>query len=211
MAVMRSSRRWLVGWLIVWALLLSSGGLRTASAPPDGPTPPVAQAGADQTARVGQTVTLDGSASTDVDGDVLTYSWTLPEAPAGSTATLADATAVNPRLTLDQPGAYIAQLIVNDGIMDSAPDTVVVSTGNSPPVADAGPDQSAPVGATVTLEGGGSSDVDGDALDFAWSFLSRPAGSKAVLADSSAIQPRVTLDGSVPDMVFILKPRIHTD
>jgi hypothetical protein len=41
------------------------------------------------------------------------------------------------------PGTCVAQLIVNDGIADSAADTVVISTLNSPPVANAGPDQTA--------------------------------------------------------------------
>ncbi|MCP5197341.1 MAG: hypothetical protein H6974_11225 [Gammaproteobacteria bacterium] len=159
-----------------------------------GNAPPVAEAGPDQTAPVGMTVTLDGSGSTDADGDDLTYAWTLPTVPAGSTATLADATTVNPRLTLDRPGDYTAQLVVNDGQADSAPDTVTVSTENTPPVADAGPDQSAPVNTLVTLDGSASSDVDGDALTFAWTLVNPPAGSTAVLAEATTVHPRLTLD-----------------
>jgi PKD domain len=41
-------------------------------------TPPVADAGPDQTIECGNTVTLDGSGSTDADGDSLTYTWTGP-------------------------------------------------------------------------------------------------------------------------------------
>ena len=138
--------------------------------------PPVADAGPDQTALVGATVTLDGSGSTDADGDDLTYDWTLPAAPAGSTAILADPTTINPHLTLDRPGDYTAQLVVHDGQADSAPDTVTISTENTPPVADAGPDQSAPVNTTVTLDGSGSSDVDGDTLTFEWTLVTQPTG-----------------------------------
>jgi VCBS repeat-containing protein len=36
---------------------------------------------------------------------------------------------------VDQPGSYTVQLIVNDGTVDSAPDTVTISTGNSAPTA----------------------------------------------------------------------------
>ncbi|MCB1765327.1 MAG: hypothetical protein KDJ22_04575 [Candidatus Competibacteraceae bacterium] len=156
--------------------------------------PPVADAGPDQTAPVGMTVILDGSGSTDPDGDDLTYDWTLPTVPAGSTATLADPTTVNPRLTLDRPGDYTAQLVVNDGQADSAPDTVTISTENTPPVAHAGPDQSAPVTTTVTLDGSASSDVDGDTLTFAWTLVSQPAGSTAALVNATTVNPNLTLD-----------------
>ena len=71
------------------------------------------------------------------------------------------------------------QLIVSDDQADSAPDSVVVSTVNSAPVARAGPDQAAPVGDTIDLDGNGSSDADGDALSFDWQFISKPAGSAA--------------------------------
>jgi len=158
-----------------------------------GNTPPVANAGADQSARIGETVTLDGSASTDAEGDALSYGWTLPTAPAGSTARLADSTTVNPRLTLDKPGDYTARQVVNDGQADSAPDTVTISTTNTPPVAQAGPDQSAPVGATVTLDGSASSDVDGDALTFQWTPVAWPEGLPPVLANPASVNPGLTL------------------
>ena len=40
----------------------------------------------------------------------------------------------------------MTQLIVNDGLADSQPDTVTITTENSPPVADAGPNQTSDVG-----------------------------------------------------------------
>ena len=100
--------------------------------------PPVANAGPDQTVTVGATVRLDGSASSDVDGHPLTYAWAFVSTPAGSGAVLADPTTVTPTFVADRPGAYVVQLIVNDGVVDSTPDTVVISTVNSRPVADAG-------------------------------------------------------------------------
>lgn len=156
-------------------------------------TPPVANAGPDQSARVGETVTLDGSASTDAEGDPLTYDWTLPGVPA-SAATLADAATVNPQLTLNQPGAYTAQLVVHDGQAESAPDTVTVSTTNTAPVAHAGPNQTAPVNTTVQLDGSQSSDVDGNALTFQWTLVRSPDGSAAELVNPTTVNPRLTLD-----------------
>ncbi|HEX6162132.1 MAG TPA: PKD domain-containing protein, partial [Vicinamibacterales bacterium] len=157
---------------------------------------PVANAGADQTVPVAGMAILDGSASSDVDGDPLTYSWALIAQPPGSTATLQNATSVSPQLTPDRPGSYVVQLIVNDGTVDSVPDTVVVSTVNSPPVANAGADQSAFVGDTITLNGGASTDIDGDALTYAWAITARPAGSAAVLSDPASVSPSFTIDAA---------------
>jgi hypothetical protein len=87
----------------------------------------------------------------------------------------------------------VAQLIVTDGKVDSAPDTVTISTFNSAPVAEAGPNLTAAVGDTVSLDGSGSSDADGDALAFRWS-LTRPAGSKAVLMNGDTSYPSCEVD-----------------
>ena len=60
---------------------------------------------------------------------------------------------------------------------------------NQPPAADAGPDQTVQRGDTVLLDGNASADPDGDALSFAWTFLSRPAGSGAILAGAASTSP----------------------
>jgi hypothetical protein len=86
------------------------------------------------------------------------------------------------------------QLIVNDGSTHSAPDTVTISTENSAPVADAGADQSVRVNDIVQLDGSSSSDVDGDPLTFAWSFVSVPHGSSAVLSSTTAVNPTFGAD-----------------
>ena len=153
---------------------------------------PVADAGPDQTAFVNDTVTLDGSGSTDVDGDLLTFDWFLTP-PMGSNAVLDDPTQMNPMFTIDFPGDYVAELIVNDGEEDSDPDTVTITTENSTPVADAGPDQTAFVNDIVTLDGSASNDVDGDLLTFAWS-LAVPANSTATLNDPTSVTPFFTVD-----------------
>jgi len=157
-------------------------------------TSPVAHAGPDQTAGVGQTVQLDGSGSSDADGDLLTYQWTLTAQPTGSSAVLLNPTTVQPNLTLDRPGTYTGQLIVHDGTVDSTPDTVVISTQNSAPIAHAGPDQSGVVGQTVPLDGSGSSDVDGDPLTYQWAFTAVPLGSLATFSDPTIVQPTFVVD-----------------
>jgi hypothetical protein len=88
---------------------------------------PIADAGMDQDVLLGDMVELDGSASMDADGDALSYRWSLISIPGASTATLSDATAINPYFMADVIGDYVVQLIVNDGDADSAPDTVTIS------------------------------------------------------------------------------------
>ncbi len=104
-------------------------------------TPPTADAGSDQLAFVGDTVTLDGSDSSDPDSDSLSFSWSLIETPPRSLAVLSDEDTVSPSFIVDLPGDYTVQLVVDDGTEDSAPDVVVISTENSAPVADAGADR----------------------------------------------------------------------
>ena len=94
---------------------------------------------------------------------------------------------INPTFTVDKPGSYVAQIIVNDGQVDSLPSTVTITTQNSPPVANAGPDQTVFVGTTVTLDGSGSTDVDGDLLSYHWSLITVPEGSAASLSDATAV------------------------
>ncbi len=157
-------------------------------------TAPVANAGPDQTVFVGDTVQLNGSKSSDVDGDRLTFVWAFFSQPAASVATLSDPTLVNPTFVVDRPGSYVVQLIVNDGTVDSAPDTVTISTRNSGPVADAGPDQTVFVGTTVQLDGGGSHDVDGDRLSYRWTLSTIPVGSTATLSDAAVVNPTFLVD-----------------
>src|SRR5262249_51410005 len=113
----------------------------------------VANAGPDQTVATGSTVSLNASGSTDADGDALKYSWNFVSRPANSNAALNDATAVLPKFVADAPGAYVLQLIVTDGFSSSDPDNVVITTRNSIPVANAGPNQSVSAGSLVLLDG----------------------------------------------------------
>jgi hypothetical protein len=156
----------------------------------------VANAGPDQAVLfVGQTVQLDGSGSSDADGDPLTFAWAFTSRPAGSQATLSNPNIPNPTFVSDALGPYMIQLIVNDGILDSLADTVIVTADNIRPVANAGLDQPLiSVPQTVQLDGSGSSDADGDPLTYRWSFTSRPPGSQATLSDPTLVNPTFVAD-----------------
>jgi len=92
---------------------------------------PIANAGEDVTVFEGESVQLDGSQSSDADGESLTYEWKVNERPNGSTAQLSSVNKINPIFTPDIPGLYEIQLIVNDGINNSEPDTLVITADAS--------------------------------------------------------------------------------
>ena len=195
---------------------------------PTTPTFPelVAHAGVDQPAQglppilSGATVTLDGSGSTDVGtsgGRTVTYAWTQvtgADGGTGSPVTLSDPAAEMPTFTAETlvPGAtavtYIFTLTVTDN-QDSDPATDMVTiTVTAPPfpdlVAHAGVDQPAqglpPIlsGATVTLDGSGSTDIGtsgGRTVTYAWTQITGPT---ATLSDQAAEMPTFTAETLVP-------------
>ena len=129
---------------------------------------PTADAGEDRTVSVNEPVMLDGSGSTDPDGDPLTFTWSQEEGP--ETVVLEGASSAQPQFVPSLAGVFRFNLVVHDGKDTSATDsmTVTVEDENHVPVAvvmDAGP---VTEGDWVTLNGEGSFDPDGDSLTFSW-------------------------------------------
>jgi serine protease AprX len=161
--------------------------------------PPVADAGPDQTVPdtdglPGESVTLDGSGSSDPDGTIVSYSWV-----SGGTQI---ATGVNPTVVLGD-GTQTVTLTVTDDGGASAADDVVITVGapaaaNQPPVADAGPDQTVPdtdglPGESVTLDGSASSDPDGTIVSYSWSWSNGSATGVSPTVDLADGTHTVTL------------------
>ncbi|MFH2007408.1 MAG: hypothetical protein ABI333_12555 [bacterium] len=100
------------------------GGVTTAAFTVEVNQVPIAEAGTNITAPPGSTAMLDGTGSSDPDGDPLTYLWT----PGAGAPALDDPTSPTPSLV---GGAcnevYTYTLVVNDGYVDSAADTVSVT------------------------------------------------------------------------------------
>src|SRR5579872_5694899 len=155
---------------------------------------PVAIAGPNRTAAVGTEVTLDGSGSFNADGSPITYSWSLISAPIGSHARLTNAESVFPTFVPDTAGNYIVQLAVNNEHLSCSLSTMIITTLNTPPVANAGPDQHVITGSPVQLTGSGSTDVDGDRLAYKWRLISVPANSNASINDPKDVNPVFTVD-----------------
>ncbi len=85
---------------------------------------PFANAGQDQTVDALSTVTLDGTASSDANGDELTYEWYTNADISFDDATLAQPTFIAPDVAEDTTLRIF--LKVSDGVGESVPDTVLV-------------------------------------------------------------------------------------
>lgn len=72
----------------------------------------------------------------------------------------------------------------------------VVVTPNLAPTANAGADQSIRAGATVSLNGGGSSDDNTatSSLSYAWTFFTKPTGSVAEMSGAATATPNFIAD-----------------
>ena len=159
--------------------------------------PPQAHAGPSQQVYIGDKVTLNGTGSSDPNGDSISYQWKLISKPKASRAKLSNPKAVNPTFRVDLPGNYMVQLIVKDRWGKSS-DTHTITISallNHPPTANAGEVISnVYLGDTVTLYAGGSKDPDGDPLTYRWELAFRPSESQAVLSDPNAISPTLVVD-----------------
>ena len=143
--------------------------------------PPVANAGALQTVAIGATVTLDGSGSTDSDGTIATYAWvhtTTDGVAPTTTITVANgetSTFTAPDAAADLDLVFTLTVTDDDGATNINTDTNTVTitvtapvADNQPPVANAGDLQTVAIGATVTLDGSGSTDSDGTIQSYVW-------------------------------------------
>jgi glucose/arabinose dehydrogenase/PKD repeat protein len=93
--------------------------------------PPIAVASASPTSGAAPlTVAFNGTASSDPDGDALTFAWDLDGDGAFDDATTATAS-----FTYTQAGSYVASLRVTDPSAAAGTASVAISAGNTPPAA----------------------------------------------------------------------------
>ncbi|MEU6719458.1 LamG-like jellyroll fold domain-containing protein [Nonomuraea sp. NPDC046802] len=104
-------------------------------------------------------VSFSGAASTDADGDPLTYAWDLD-----GDGELDDSTSATPSFTYARPGSYVVRLRVNDGRGGQGDASVTVNVDNTAPTAAINTPTSATtwaVGQTVGFSGTGADAQDG--------------------------------------------------
>jgi hypothetical protein len=131
-----------------------------------------ARAGPDQLVDEGETVQLDGTCTDKLDRE-LSYMWTQTLGPFAELSANADAdpTFVAPEIPNGDvvPLAFRFTCSADEG-GGSATDIVIIKVKpvNDDPVADAGPDKNTVSNRYVYLSGSGSSDSDGDRLQYTW-------------------------------------------
>jgi hypothetical protein len=152
--------------------------------------PPTADAGGSQTVSEGTAVVLDAGNSVDPDDGIVEYHWQQMQGPAVTLS--GDRMSVASFNTPDigpEGASLIFQLTVTDagGLQDTNTCLVTVAWVNTPPQADAGPDQQVHIGDEVALDGSLSTDSDGDTIvAYRWR---QTDGTPVELSDATAQQP----------------------
>lgn len=113
--------------------------------------PPNSRIAGRQSVEIGTVVQLDGSDSSDPDGDELTFTWVAPPG-----ITLDDSNSARPQFTATEADVYTFTLTVADGVFRSDPVVVVITVtepgpGPATSRADSGLDQVVAAGTTVLL------------------------------------------------------------
>ena len=157
--------------------------------------PPQADAGPDLGFPLDAIIFLDAGASSDADGDSLSFVWRL--VAGEGTVSLLDSTAAQTSFTATLAGDYVFRVLVSDSF-STATDEVRIrlsAADNIRPIAAAGRDTAIAVGVTLTLDGSASTDPDGDdeSLSYQW-MISSPAGVDATLSDVTSARPSFTPD-----------------
>lgn len=156
---------------------------------------PIANAGRDTIIILPtDSVSLDGSTSSDADGTITGFQWTKISGPVSFS--VINASAARTVVENLAAGYYHFELKVTDNGGLSANDTVQIIVNdpvhpNHPPVANAGPDTSItlPVN-SITLNGSGSTDPENNITSYTWTKISGPSSFN--IKNVNALQALVT-------------------
>ncbi|HQY10584.1 MAG TPA: T9SS type A sorting domain-containing protein [Ferruginibacter sp.] len=139
--------------------------------------PPTANAGANQTITLPATSVILSGSGTDPDGIIVAYLWTKVSGPAAGTITNPNVAATS--VTGLVVGTYQFELRVTDNGGASGRDTVQVTVNpgatNTPPTANAGPDQTIALPTNAVILSGSGTDPDGTVVAYLWTKIAGPA------------------------------------
>jgi len=126
--------------------------------------PPVADANGPYSGTTGTSLVFDGSASSDSDGSIVSYSWDFGDGNTG--------TGVTPAHTYTANGNYTVSLTVTDnqGATGLATSTASIGSVSPPPIADPNGPYAGTVGISIVFDGSASNDPDGTILSYDWDF-----------------------------------------
>lgn len=145
---------------------------------------PVANAGPDQSITPLATVTLDGSLSSDPEGDPLTYTWRQID---GAVTTISDDNTAIATLSPIKVGVSIFELTVSDG-ESSATDTVTVTVLNASPVVTVDEDRHADPNTEISVACS-ATDANQDNITYNWSRV----GNSPVVTNFTTDNNRLTM------------------
>ncbi|MBI4446805.1 MAG: hypothetical protein HY645_12970 [Acidobacteria bacterium] len=189
---------------------------------------PQVSAGANQTVRYGQSVTLNGTA-TDEDGDTLTFSWRQLNTTGGNAVVLAGSTTKNPTfiapsrddtLTFEftvsdgktSSNATTKVFVTREGSVVTPPDELVIlcssQSGNQAAIANAGTDKIFNGGETVTIVGSGL-DPDNTQTYTNNGILLKSLSYLWEVIDSKGLT--ITLQNATTNTVTFVAPQVSQD
>lgn len=160
--------------------------------------PPVAEAGENQLAKVGERIEVNASQSSDPEGAIITTTWTM-QGPAGSNASLERVNAFRSSFVPDIEGIYTLTLTVSDGELETIDRVSVKVEGevavNATPVARIMAPAMVVLGDTFALSGTNSSDDDAnDTLTYRWSITAPDPASEAFITNVTGADTMFTPD-----------------
>lgn len=165
-------------------------------------------------------ISLDGSDSSDPEGESLTYAWsgTILDNDSSIKDLIADKSAAVTTIVIDEickrcpsekvESVYSAEIssssctiLFNLDVTDigdlsdnaqASTGTIMLPSENIPPVADAGEDQTIGICDTLVMDGSKSSDTDGSIVDYVWT----DTDTHALIG--TGLNPTIAIDGRTP-------------
>ena len=145
---------------------------------------------------------IDGSASSDASGSIISYQWGKLSGPSGDQ--VINLSQARTTVTFKTTGNYTYQLVITDNQGNTSSSKVGIQVNPAPlpivsiPTAAAGNDQAITLSsgstASAVIDGSASSDAGGSIISFKWGKLSGPSGDQVI----SASQARTDINFIAP-------------